>query len=599
MKKARLYPWHKAPLLACCLFHAASKSVVESFAPSSRTSKTHIAPFLQSRPQQHHLRLFEEYMSEDYTPNNIPKTQNGRNNERLNYSMGGIDLSKRWMELVSNGDVTAITNIPSEESLDNNCHDNDLFVRYGVRIEENEEESPQFVEFAEIVPKDANTTTSVHHPHREHILSINATLTNMQQNSHGMAIEAVYDGPYAIQLQLVRTLRPPRSKEMMIPSTKQSNNVDSSFPDRCSCQPPIYDSSKDSFLVGPLRLFGMGEFHGEGKPREKAAQLTVPRKDNTNDDTDIISTSWDIFHNISPVDPLGHFLLLPDISNKNEWRDQSLNIHDCHDLTYLTSTIQPQGSMILSFNSVHAGASQNHIHAHAWLNPPPPLLYRKDSTAEYDSVYPVTKVSMVTSCELEAGVTVSLLKYPCTCVKIFGSYSTNEEKDKVVQEMGEGLYKIIGVAQKMQLPHNVVWRNDDCNNKDTLIEAYIFFRSAESVEINNTPFRLGSSEMMGVFHATSKEQMMAVKKYKGLSCYGVANVLSDVSYEPREVVWAEVCSVLIGGKERKMSRRLQALQKAELYKKDGGKKSEGVDKEVTGGHRYVRSGVPYPEDDTN
>jgi hypothetical protein len=128
---------------------------------------------------------------------------------------------------------------------------------------------------------------------------------------------ASYDGQYAIQLQLVRTLRPKRSNDM---SNKKTGGTGASA---CSCQPPPYDSAKDSFLVGKLRLFGEGEFHGEGEAREKAAQLTVPTPGgNTN-------TSRDAFHNISPVDPRGHFLLLPDISDKKQWRDQSLNADDC------------------------------------------------------------------------------------------------------------------------------------------------------------------------------------------------------------------------------------------------------------------------------
>jgi hypothetical protein len=320
-------------------------------------------------------------------------------------------------------------------------------------------------------------------------------------------------------------------------------------------------------------LFGHGTFHGDGEPREKATELEVPREITNNDTTNNASIKWDVFHNISPVDARGHLLLLPDISNKKQWRDQSLTSDDCHDLTYLASTIKPAGSMALSFNSVNAGASQNHIHAHAWLNPPPPLLYRNDATAEYDSVYAVTKASSVSSLNLAHGVTVSLLKYPCTCVKLSAVCHDSIQEGRIIhpslKEMGDALYKIIRVSQKMQTPHNVVWMNSAHNPNDkqsTTIEVYIFFRETDSVEMDGETFRLGSSEMMGVFHATSKEQLLSVKKYKGLSCYGAANILGNVSYEPREHVWAEVSNIL-GGRS-KTSRRLQALQKAELYKKE-------------------------------
>lgn len=523
--------------------------VVKSFSPNQ-------VPTSRTNQRHRQLCLFEEYMSEDYNPN--PSGQKPRINEsceEISYGIGGVDLSKRWMELVGGDHVTAVTELTEDDDDNGGIH-----VRYGVRLQEkanqdiNEQQMQQqrLMEFAEILP---DQSTEAYPNLHEHVTSINATLKEMQQKSNGMAIDSVYDGPYAIQLQLVRTLRPKRSKDM---SSKKSESQDA----KPSCQPPAYDASKDSFLVGPLRLFGHGEFHGEGKPRERAAQIVVPKGDADS------GTPYDIFHNISPVDPRGHFLLLPDISDEKQWRDQSLIAKDCYDLTYLASTIQPRGSVVLSFNSVSAGASQNHIHSHAWLNPPPPLQYRNDPTAEYDSVYAVTKATSIASLNLKDGVAASLLKYPCTCVKL--SVTTAGDEHKVhpsLKEMGSALFNVVQVAQKMQVPHNVVWMNSAAQNDETRIDVYVFFRANESVELDNGTFRLGSSELLGVFHATSKEQMFSVKKYKGLSCYGVSNVLSDVSYEPREHVWAEISNAL-GGGGKKISRRLQALQKAELYKKE-------------------------------
>ena len=167
--------------------------------------------------------------------------------------------------------------------------------------------------------------------------------------------------------------------------------------------------------------------------------------------------------------------------------------------------------------------------------------------------------------------------------------SANYEKGMhpTLNEMGVALSKIIGVAQKMQAPHNVVWANSAAPNGQQTIDIYVFFRKAETLEIDGETFRLGASEMMGVFHASSKEQLLSVKKYRGLSCYGVRNVLSDVSYEPRDLVWAEVSNIIGKGKT---SRRLQALRKAELYKKETRQVSK-AELEAT------RTGVPYFDDD--
>jgi hypothetical protein len=116
--------------------------------------------------------------------------------------------------------------------------------------------------------------------------------------------------------------------------------------------------------------------------------------------------------------------------------------------------------------------------------------------------------------------------------------------------------------------------------------------------------------MMGVFHTTSKDEQLSVKTYKwrngGLNCYGTANILNDVSYEPQQHVWAEVTTKLLSGmsmnKKKKgkpmMSRRLQALQKAKLYKRretSSDDNSEEKNDVSSVGSQYVRTGVPYFE----
>ncbi len=63
---------------------------------------------------------------------------------------------------------------------------------------------------------------------RDHISTINATLSEMQQpkgkqvdidlsqslHNGGLAVHFVYDRPYVAQLQLIRMLRPPRLRDM-------------------------------------------------------------------------------------------------------------------------------------------------------------------------------------------------------------------------------------------------------------------------------------------------------------------------------------------------------------------------------------------------
>lgn len=450
--------------------------------------------------------------------------------DQLIYGMGGENLCKRWSELVSEGEVTATTMLHDDSGDDGKG----LRVKYGVRLEKENNSAQRLLEFVEILSDEQDFKT------KDHITSINTTLTEMQQlaSNDRLAIQCIYDGPYAAQLQLIRTLRPPRSKDM-----SSSTNKD----EKVSCQPPPYDSSKDSFLVGPLRLFGHGEFHGDGEPRARAARLWIP-----SDDANRIA-AWDAYHNISPVDPRGHYLLLPKIDDKREWRDQSLSLSDCYDVTYLAYSIVPAGSMILSFNSVGAGASQNHIHCHAWICPPPPFLGRT-GTAENMSGYAVTKASATSSLTLAHGVHVSLLDYPCTCIKLSASVATDKRQtptSPILKEMGNALSSVVKVAQDMQVPHNVAWTNsqlksrsddnDESQSKKNLInlELYVFFRRAETSSLmDGDIFRLGASEMLGVFHSSSNAQLQFLSNNKMMN-----NILADVSL-PREFVWAEVCKTL-------------------------------------------------------
>ena len=149
--------------------------------------------------------------------------------------------------------------------------------------------------------------------------------------------------------------------------------------------PPAYDPDIDSFVTGPLRL----------ELRPLVATFNLPA----------LKTKWDIFHNVSPADARGHFLLLPTLSDpKVNWRGQVFTSNDCHDLVHLTDSVRPFGSLLLGFNSVGAGASQNHIHCHCWPSPPLPFLAEAEDTTneeDEDSVvkgwncYPVSKVKSI------------------------------------------------------------------------------------------------------------------------------------------------------------------------------------------------------------
>eukprot|EP00970_Alexandrium_tamarense_P008773 scaffold1698_cov201-Alexandrium_tamarense.AAC.2 len=438
------------------------------------------------------------------------------------YGVSEQVLSTRWVQLVKDGQVCATTVIKE----DGEGVDNGISVRYGVKLDEN-----RLLEFVDILGDGEGSNSEV----RRRISSINATLAEMQQQRHGdssnqgMAMECIHDSPFAAQLQLIRTLRPPRNPDME--SSRHEQLIQE------SCTPPQYQST-NSFLVGPLRLFGYGEFHGDGNARHRVASLNALV---SSGETSATMHGWDVYHNISPIDPRGHFLLLPTMENSEDnWRDQSLARSDCQCMTYFASTIHPPGSMVLSFNSVGAGASQNHIHCHAWVSPPPPLLDHVDVDNIHGYAATAAKASSEhTPLNLPRGTTILLLEYPCTCVKL-SSVSSVEEAGTLpatIEEMGEALSTIVQLAQKMQVPHNVAW-----TNKPTSVEAYVFFRSRSQSSIGDTPsmLRCGASEMLGIFLTSSREQLDLFAGRKG----AMEQILRDVSLEPRELVWKDVCAAL-------------------------------------------------------
>lgn len=452
----------------------------------------------------------------------------------IKYGMGGVDLSSKWIALVDQGHVTATTCI---NSIDDDF--DALNVKYGVKLVKKGAEE-HLVEFVELLNKNSVPDSNM----KERILSINQTLTDMQStlwtndsnstisggisnNSDGMAIKCIYNEPYVAQLQLVRTLRPPRSKEMSGTAVARSvSNSDAT----ASCQPPPYNPS-NSFLVGPLRLFGQGDFHGEGKPRVRMSKISTRPNEADN-------RKWDIYHNISPVDPRGHFLLLPDleVAEKN-WRDQSLIADDCLDITYLASTIQPVGSIMITFNSVGAGASQNHIHCHGWVCPPPPLLQNGKCSG-----YAVEDADAASSFKSQQGTTVSLLDYPCTCIKLSttidgvrGAEADKQWPPSILNAFGRAITTVVEIAQDMEAPHNVAWTNSQ-NQGTVTLNSYVFFRSKAETNIPNTcdVFRLGASEMLGIFHCTG-----SIDQMKSLSGE-MEVILGAVSKEPRDVIWKRV-----------------------------------------------------------
>ena len=441
------------------------------------------------------------------------------------YKIAGEDLSASWIDLVRQNKVSASMKLPPIQG----DKATNAMVEYGIRLVEKATETSDETRlvFEEYVHQlGLESDDEVPNPR---ISDINATLARSQQQNSGSGVDFKQVGNFVTQLQLVRTLRPPPSE---------------GFQEATTSVPPPYNPETDSFVTGPLRL----------ELRPLVGRLSLP----------ILTTPWDVFHNISPADRRGHFLLLPSLMNEEtNWRGQSLNKDDCNDLVHLASAIEPAGSMFIGYNSVGAGASQNHIHCHAW---PYPSIDSTNSDIEDSDqresadpfVYAVDNAGAIYDfCDIHDGkVEVSYLKYPCFCLQMSSSVAD-------LNLLGETLaacLQIVGEA-----PHNVGFfnriseiddeeENDENDSEDPIemVDVFLFARSKERSAILPT-LKLGISEMMGVFHAQSEEDLdtltattIVVDEEHGTDIIesSMEKALADVSYEDEEDLWNRIVAKL-------------------------------------------------------
>jgi hypothetical protein len=447
------------------------------------------------------------------------------------YQIASVDLSTKWVDLVAEGKVATTVNLSTDDE-----SSGDVAVRYGVRLATTTKGSEknrceEFVEEAGMMTEDGATSSSC-----KILREINATLTALQQQEGGStsAVKFIRDGDFAAQLQLVRTLRPAPSPGFAASSSTTS-----------TCTPPPYDASTDSFVTGPLRL----------ELRPLVATLTLPS----------LATPWDVFHNVSPADTRGHFLLLPTLSEKDKnWRGQSFTPEDCNDLVHLANSIHPVGSLLLGYNSVGAGASQNHIHCHAWPSPPIPLI-ASDSTDDDDDngegvndgwdSYAVSKVTSIYDFyDIDDGkVEISYLKYPVFCVQLSASEEHLELLGKALaaalEMIGEAPYNI-GFMNRRQMDdhdHDEEEEEQVVVESSIAVDAFLFVRSKERSSVLPL-LKLGISEMMGVFHAQSEAELKELTTTPPSSSLEsseespimMARALEDVSFDAEEELWDKI-----------------------------------------------------------
>lgn len=459
------------------------------------------------------------------------------------YKIAGLDLSALWIDLVRRNKVSASMSLPSTKSKDGAANDEgeSATVEYGIRLAEKVAENTDETmwAFEEYVSQIGLDDGVVPNPL---ISDINATLARSHQRSSGSGVDFKQVGDFVAQLQLVRTLRPPPS---------------AGFQEATTCVPPLYNPETDSFVTGPLRL----------ELRPLVGRLSLPTNDggDTDEKNNLLTTSWDVFHNISPADRRGHFLLLPSLLNKEvNWRGQSLTEEDCHDLVHLTGAIEPVGSIFIGYNSVGAGASQNHIHCHSW--PYPNIESTKSDTENDDEedasfCYAVNNVGKIYDFYdiYEGKVEVSYLNYPVFCIQMSSSVANLDLLGRTLatclEAIGEAPHNVGFLNRVFELEEDEEQdENEDYaeeNPTEKMVDVFLFARSKERSSILPT-LKLGISEMMGIFHAQSEAELDALtavdtitnEEGKSSEQSAMEQALADVSYEDDEQLWNNIIAGL-------------------------------------------------------
>ncbi len=188
---------------------------------------------------------------------------------------------------------------------------------------------------------------------------------------------------------------------------------------------------------------------------------------------------WRAYHNASPFEKDGHFLLVPDINKAQQRRMQKVTREDIEDIS---SLCKDSRHVMVFFNSLHAGATVNHIHFQG---------------VYHDKKFPVENEKREFIGSLSGANLYRISGYAATGLVLQGSRKILEE----------AVWSIVGKMQDENLLFNLIFVDGD---------VYIFPRNPEEEVTQEFPSGvMASYELAGKFIVTDKkiyeEQLSAEK----------------------------------------------------------------------------------------
>ena len=203
---------------------------------------------------------------------------------------------------------------------------------------------------------------------------------------------------------------------------------------------------------------------------------------------------WQFFHTPFVMEPNGHLICVPDISNADQRREQALTYNDIKDIINIMAR---SDNAMAFFNAKHAGATVNHIHF---------------QMLHHDSKLAIEKASFAHKANVE-GVDISLSKnYPINTILV---ESLNPA------QLADAVYTLVELLQKKGIPFNVVF----IGNK-----VYIFPRNINAERVSE--FRdsgLASMELAGKTILTNRDT------YDGVTAQRINSALEKISLSEEEV----------------------------------------------------------------
>jgi hypothetical protein len=120
---------------------------------------------------------------------------------------------------------------------------------------------------------------------------------------------------------------------------------------------------------------------------------------------------WEFHWNIAPVDRNGHFVVVPNPNLEENQREQMIlhqDLEDIFEMVFRSTHVEAGNEGCFLYNSIGAGASQNHIHFQ-YLSSSVPLLQNND-TSNFGEILHLTQIGL-----LRVGLQVRVHGVECKC----------------------------------------------------------------------------------------------------------------------------------------------------------------------------------------